>query len=89
VESAKIGKNITINQAYGKGDALQLRTNATAGTFLNVTQAQAQAYAKLKTDIGLQNQDLIQYLQLSLIQNNPTGNMVLALKQKAAAAPAK
>lgn len=39
VESARIGKNITINQAYGKGDALQLRTNATAGTFMNVTQS--------------------------------------------------
>lgn len=62
VESAQIGKNITINQAYGKGDALQLRTNATAGTFLNITQSQAQAYQNMKENLTFSNADLIQYL---------------------------
>ena len=59
-----------------------LKAQAQALTFLNITQSQASAYAQLKQELGLSNQELIQYLQISMIQNNPNGNLVISLKDK-------
>jgi len=38
---------------------LILKAQAQAGTFLNVTQAQAQAYSSFKQNLTLTNQELI------------------------------
>jgi len=59
-----------------------LKARAQSDTFQNITQSQAGAYANLKTNLSLSNQDLIQYLRLSMIQNNPNGNIVISLKDK-------
>lgn len=53
---------------------------------MNVTQSQAQAYSQLKTNLGLTNQELIQYLQLSMIQST-NGNIVISLKNAQPATP--
>ena len=59
-----------------------LKAQALALTFLNVTQSQASAYSQLKKELGFSKQELIQYLQISMIQNNPNGNIVISLKDK-------
>jgi len=86
VKQAQISKQITTNYTQGTADAIVLKANASAGTFMNVTQSQAQAYSQLKTNLGLTNQELIQYLQLSMIQST-NGNIVISLKNAQPATP--
>ena len=80
IESANITKNITVNNANGTSSALKLRADANAGTFYNLTTKQAEAYSYLKGNLSLSNSDLIDYLQVALVQNYPTGNLVINLK---------
>lgn len=79
IQQAAIAKQITTNHTQGSAEALILKAQAQGTTFQNVTQGQAQAYQQLKSSLGLSNPELIQYLQLSMIQNT-NGNIVISLK---------
>lgn len=81
VEQANIAQQATINEAKGKAEAKKIRADAQAGTFLNVTKAQAIAYNDLKNNLSFQNKDLIEFIQTSLINNNNQGNIVISLKE--------
>lgn len=55
VQQAKIAKNITINQAIGKADAMVLKARAQAETFLNITKSQAESYFSLMKNLTFSN----------------------------------
>lgn len=86
VEQAYIAKNITINNARGVAEAKKLKADATAGTQLNITRSQAEAYSGLKGNVSLSNTELIEYLQIGLVQNYPSGQLVISLKDPVATA---
>jgi ribosomal protein L7/L12 len=62
IEVAKIKREVIRNDAEGQSQAKKLVVDAQTFLFQQVQQYQAEAYAKLMTDLGLSKQELIQYL---------------------------
>jgi len=87
VDVARIGKNITINQANATAMSKVVKVNATAGTFYNVQDKMAGAYAALKTNLTFANKDLINYLQVQLVKPRPDGQLLVNLPDDVPAAP--
>ena len=56
-----------------------LKVEAQAGTFMNIQKSQAVAYAELMDSLDLSDRDLIDYMQVQLIKNYPSGKLVISI----------
>jgi hypothetical protein len=82
VEVASISQAVTINQATGAATSKKLKADSVAQTFLEIQTKQGQAYADVKKNLTFTNPELIQYMQINLIRNNPGGQLIVAINDK-------
>lgn len=78
-EVAVVRKNITINEAIGDSQSKLLKAKAEAETFYVYELQQAEAYKNLTTSLALSATELLEYIQVGLIRQYPSGNLVISL----------
>jgi len=80
IKAAEFQKNVTINIAEGEADALLKQNNATVDSLKQVQNTQTTAYTNLKTNLGLSNAALLNFVKAKLIKNYNGNDMALNIK---------
>jgi len=80
IKTADFQKNVTINIAEGEADALLKQNNATIDSLKQVQNTQTTAYSNLKTNLGLSNAALLNFVKAKLIKNYNGNDMALNIK---------
>jgi len=77
IKSAEFQKNVTINFAEGEAESLLKQNAAQIDSLKQVQNTQTQAYSNLKTNLGLTNQALLNFVKAKLIKTYDGINMAL------------
>jgi hypothetical protein len=76
---ALISQDVVLNNAKAKAEADTKRNEAEMNSFYQVITSQASAYSALKKSLGMNNDQLIQYIKSQAINNYNQNNMVVSL----------
>ena len=79
VKQAQIAANITINNALGQAESMIQKNEAEVQTFYNIQKQQADAFAALKTQLGLNSTELIQYIKAKLLKEYNPSKLVIGM----------
>lgn len=79
VAVAELAVNATLESAYGDGNKTVYAAEAQASTVGAVIEMQAIAYAKMKEENDLQNDQLLLYMKHNLIKDYATGKVAIGL----------
>lgn len=77
IKSALIQKNVTVNIADGDATAILQQNQANMDSLRKLLNAQSKAYKNLKTNLDLNNQDLLNVLKTKVVKSYDGSNMAL------------
>jgi regulator of protease activity HflC (stomatin/prohibitin superfamily) len=80
IKSAEYQKNVTINRAEGEAQAMIEQNLATVKSLKQVQGSKSTAYSYLKTQLGMTNDALINYIKSKLIRTYDGHNMALSVE---------
>lgn len=75
VKVAQLAVNGTVETAYGEGNKTEAQAKAEASTIQEVIKAQSQAYAYMISNLSFGSDEIIKYLQNSLIKDYDKGRL--------------
>lgn len=78
IKSAEYQKDVTVNMAQGEAEAILKQNSANVDAFTKMTNTQTLAYAKMKSELGLNNENLLNLLKGKIAKENK--NIALNLK---------
>lgn len=79
VKVANLAVNATVETAYGEGNKTVYQAQAEASTISEVIQAQSIAYKGMKANLTFDNDQIMKYLQNSLIKDYQVGKITVAV----------
>jgi len=85
IKAADFQKNVTINIAQGEAESLLKQNAAQIDSLKQVQNTQTQAYSNLKSNLGLSNQALLNFVKAKLIKNYDGKDMALNIVSPEAA----
>lgn len=77
---AELAVNATLETAYGQGNKTVYEAEATATTVEAVIRSQAEAYALMKKNNTLDNDQVLLYMKHNLIKDYPDGKIAIGLQ---------
>jgi len=79
VKSAEFQKNVTINIAEGEAQAMLTENIAETDSLRKVQNSQTDSYSKLKSNLELDNPDLIKFIKTKVIKTYDANNLILSI----------
>ena len=80
IKSALFQQNVTINIAEGEAMALIKQNMAQTDSLQKIQSSQMDGYKILKKNLGLNNNNLLQFIKTKMIKNYDGNNIVLSLQ---------
>jgi regulator of protease activity HflC (stomatin/prohibitin superfamily) len=80
IKAAEFQKDVTINLAQGEAQAILNENNAEIKSLRKLQESQTAGYSNLKTNLGMNNQQLMDFIKNKLIKNYDGHNMALNIE---------
>jgi len=79
VKVAELSVNGTVETAYGEGNKTIYQAKAEASTISEVISAQSGAYKLMKANLTFDNDQILKYLQNSLVKDYNNGKIAMSI----------
>ena len=79
VKVAELAVNATLETAYGEGNKTIFQATAEASTISEVVKAQSGAYKGMKANLTFENDQIMRYLQDSLVKDYTVGKIAMSV----------
>ena len=77
IKSAKFQKAVAMNIAEGEASAMIQQNQANVDSLIRVQNSQSHAYKNLKQNLGMSNDDLIDFIKTKVIKNYEGKNLAM------------
>lgn len=82
VKEAEFQKNVSLNRAYGEAQITEQNNIAEVQNTINTQTQQAEAYVTLKSQLGLNNKQLLNYIKAKMIKDYEHPNNIIISMNK-------
>jgi len=82
VNQAEISRDVIVNKAEAEANSNTRQNLAQMQSFFDVEKQRADAYAGLKTNLGLENEQLIDYIQAQVISDYKQDDLIVSIPSR-------